>query len=106
VPAGATVAYAGTVYAAETPGRPMLLRAVGVAAGSRVGFGLTAGEAVAAAARGDAGTEGMTAGAALESARAAFMALDSALRNADWSQVGRAYESLRRALDLQPAGQP
>lgn len=106
LPAASTVAYAGAVYAAEAPGRPMMLRAVGVAAGSRVGFGLTSDEAVAAAARGDAGTEGMTTGAALESARAAFMALDSALRNADWSQVGRAYESLRRALSLEPAAQP
>jgi len=107
VPVGGTVAYVAAVFATERrTARPMTLRAIGVASGTRAGFGLDAREAALAAARGEASAGSLTGAEALQAARAAFLALDSAVRGADWTQFGRAYTQLRRALNLDTSVQP
>lgn len=101
IPVGGTVAYAQAIWA--TPNRasePMALRGVALLVGSRVGVGQDFTAAAAALVRGDSGAGDVAATASLAEARAAFLALDSAVRRADWALFGRAYQELRRALGL------
>ena len=100
VPVAGTLAYAQFLYA--TPNRadvPLLPRGLAVLVNGHLGVGadpesaLRALVAERAGAPADAGTT-----ASLAQARAAFLSLDSAVRRGDWTQFGRAYEALRRAL--------
>ena len=100
VPAAGTLAYAQFLYA--TPSRtgvPLMPRGLAVLVGGHLGVGTDPESALRslvaerAGTLADAGTS-----ASLQQAKAAFLALDSAVRRGDWTRFGRAYEALRRAL--------
>ena len=103
-PAGGGFAYVQTLYAtADRSREPLRVRLVALLAEGRVGVGTDVRTAVASLREGEGGLAGALAAAAeLAEARAAFLALDSAVRRGDWVQFGRAYEALRRALHLAP----
>jgi hypothetical protein len=99
VPAAGSVAYIQMLFATEDRTRePMEIKAVAVLAGGRVGVGLDAATAVGAMERGEVPRGDPGLARTLEEARAAFDALDSAMRRGDWSAFARAYQNLRRAL--------
>jgi hypothetical protein len=99
VPAAGSVAYVQMLFASEDRARePLEIEAVAVLAGGRVGVGLDAPTAVRAMERGEVPRSEPGVTRTLEEARAAFDALDSAMRRGDWSAFARAYENLRRAL--------
>jgi hypothetical protein len=99
VPAAGTMAYAQFLLASRhQSGEPLLPQAMALLAANRLGIGDGAAAAARAlvAAPTPAGGAGSATG--LEEARAAFAAMDSALRRGDWASFGRAYEALGRAL--------
>ena len=100
IPVAGTVAYVRFLYAAaHRADDPLMPRGMVVLAGEHLGVGTDPESAVRAltSAREPPGAEALTS-ASLAAARAAFQALDSAVRRGDWVQFGRAYETLRRAL--------
>ena len=107
VPAAGTVAYAQGLFSTRNRrDAPYRLEGVAIYADGRVGFGSDIRGAVRSLQRGD--PQGMTAALAagdLAEARAAFLALDSARQSGDWERFGRAWTSLRRALN-RDAGSP
>jgi uncharacterized membrane protein (UPF0182 family) len=105
VPAGESFVYAQTLFAtADRAREPPRARLVALLTDNRIGVGDDIPAAAQALREGEGGAAGaLAAAAALAEARAAFLALDSALRRADWAGFGRAYAALRRAL--QPGGQ-
>ncbi len=100
IPVAGTLAYAQFLYAtANRQDVPLMPRGIAVLAAGHLGVGADPESAVRAlgAAHESAATESVTS-ASLAQARAAFLALDSAVHRGDWVQFGRAYETLRRAL--------
>jgi uncharacterized protein len=102
VPVPGGVAYVQVLFTAMPGAHGFVPAAVAVAAAGRVGVGSDAASAVAALERGDGDAASPQSQAALAQARAAFAALDSALRTGDWMAIGRAWEALRRALGARP----
>ena len=102
VPVAGTLAYAQFLYAtANRQDVPLMPRGLTVLAAGRLGVGADPESAARAlgSARESATAESGTS-ASLSQARAAFLALDSAVHRGDWIQFGRAYETLRRALGV------
>jgi hypothetical protein len=99
VPTAGGVAYVQVLFAGPAGG-PLDPYLVTVFAGGRVGLGMDAAEAVRSLREG--GPDGGWAESArtLADARSAFLALDSARRSGDWGAFGRAWEALRRALQM------
>ena len=106
VPAAGTIAYVQYLFAsADSAGAALLPRGVAVFVGGRVGVGTDVGTALrAGAASREESVAAENTSASLAQARAAFLALDSAVRAGDWARFGRAYENLRRALGAPPPG--
>jgi uncharacterized membrane protein (UPF0182 family) len=101
VPAAGTIAYQQVIYGStHRTAEPLSVRAVALAVGGRVGVGSDAASAVRALERGETGGGDFGAEISLAVARAAFLALDSAVRRADWAEFARAYAVLRRALGV------
>jgi hypothetical protein len=104
VPAAGTLLFARVLFSqpATPAGAPTLPLGVVVLAGGRVGFGPDAAGAVRALASPDGGADLMLSGSFnVAEARAAFLALDSARLAGDWERFGRAWQALRRALQLE-----
>jgi len=102
IPVAGTVAYAEFLYASQRrQDAPLMPHGLVVLADGHLGVGSdpeSAMRALASARESPAGEAGTPA--SLGDARAAFLALDSAVHRGDWVQFGRAYETLRRALGV------
>lgn len=108
VPAAGTVAYTQVLYASrDRTAEPLRVRGFALLVGDRVGVGTDFGGAARALWRGEA-AEGhdVATASSLAEARVAFIALDSAVRRADWGGFGRAYAALRRALGVEGVERP
>ncbi len=108
LPVGGTVVYAQGIFASpRRAGDPLAATGVALLAGGRVGVGPDVAAAVRAlqSAQAAAGAED-TGGGTLATARAAFLAVDSAAKAGDWLGFGRAMETLRRALGAGGARKP
>jgi hypothetical protein len=100
LPAGGRVVYAQTIFASPRRlAQPLQVSAITLLSEGRVGVGSDVAAAVRALESVEAPAEsGARTDTSLAAARAAFLALDSAARTADWLAFGRAMEALRHAL--------
>jgi hypothetical protein len=102
------VAYTQVLYGSRNrTAEPLGVKGFALLVGDRVGVGSDFGGAAQALVRGEA-AEGhdVATTSSLAEARAAFLALDSAVRRADWGGFGRAYAALRRALGVEGGERP
>lgn len=107
IPAGGTVAYQQVIFGSARRGAvPLGVRGVALLVGNRIGVGPDAASAAQALGRGETGGGDLGAGLSLAAARAAFLALDSAVRRADWNEFSLAYAALRRALGVSGGERP
>ncbi len=107
VPAAGTIVYQQVIYGSvHRTSEPMTVRGIALLVGGRIGVGADLASAARALERGEAGGADPGAGISLASARAAFLALDSAVRRADWAEFARAYAVLRRALGVGDVERP
>ena len=102
LPVAGTVVYAQAIFASQRRmGEPLTAHGMVLMAGGRVGVGV--GVAAAARVLAATGSPAFVESApdpAVTSARAAFLALDSASRRGDWAAFGRSMDVLRRALGI------
>lgn len=105
LPAGEVLVYAQVLFETDdVVNQPFRVAGVGALIGSRLGYGPDPAGAIASLGRGTLVVD-QPGARALEAARAAFAAMDSARERGDWVAFGQAWDALRRALLLERAPQ-